>query len=275
MGFAASLPVSLYAGPEAFQRERRTIFQATWLMLARADQVRVPGRCVAQSLGGWPVFAIADAHGTVRVFRNVCRHQGLPLFDTGIGECVEIRCRYHGWTYDAAGNFRGAPQQSAPLDAADPMHRLEAVATAFVRGLLFVHLGTPREEPDIGTAVENLAFADESTIEVDANWKLVVEEMLRVAPWVQSRAFLWPNLIVDRTPDGAVVHQVIPRAFQRTRILHHRYGDADVPDFVGIRDAATALQAALATAKDLPSDENPEVAAFRAHVARAHSITTS
>jgi len=275
MTSAAPLPAALYAGPEAFQRERRTVFQAAWLMLARADQVRAPRRYVAQSLGGWPVFAIADAAGTPHAFRNVCRHQGLPLFDSGTGECAEIRCRYHGWTYDAAGNFRGAPPQSAPLDPADPLHHLGEVATAVVRGLLLVHLGTPGERSEIGAALESLAFAGESVSDIDANWKLVVEEMLRGAGLGGAREFLWPTLIVDAHPDGAVVHQVIPRAFQRTRIHHHRYGTAAVPDVAAIRAAALAAQARLTQAKEMQVDVNADVAAFRARVASAHPVTTS
>ena len=275
MPTAPVLPAALYLRPEAFQRERRQVFQSAWLMLARAEQVREPGHYVAQSLGGWPLFAIADAGGAPHAFRNVCRHQGLPLFDSGAGRCAEIRCRYHGWSYDEHGNFRGAPPQSAPLDPADPLHHLETVATAVVHGLLFVHLGSPAGPPALADALEALAFAGESSVDCDANWKLVIEEMLRRQPSNGARAFLWPTLFVDTAADGAIVHQVIPRAFQRTRIQHHQYAAADIPDLEEVRNAALALQAGLARGKEISDDGNVEVTAFRDRIRQAHPVTAS
>jgi len=274
MPIAPPLPAALYAGAEAFQRERRSIFASAWLMLARADQVREPGQYIAQSLGGWPIFAIVDDSGRKSGFRNVCRHQGLPIFDTGSGRCAEIRCRYHGWSYDASGCFRGAPPQSAPADVADPLHNLQRIATAEICGQLFVHLGEATGAPALpvlaAADVERFAFSGESVSDIDANWKLVVEAMLRTAPSAGSRAFEWPALVADAMPDAAVVHQIIPRAFQRTRIQHHRYGGAEAPEIAAVREAAVAAQAALTQAVEMPPDENAAVAAFRERIRRAH-----
>jgi nitrite reductase/ring-hydroxylating ferredoxin subunit len=274
MSAEAPMPTALYARPEAFQRERRSVFEAAWLLLARAEQVREPGSYVAQSLGGWPVFAIADSAGRPNGFRNVCRHQGLPIFDTGVGRCAEIRCRYHGWSYDASGRFRDAPAQSAPADPADPLHHLERAAMATAHQLLFVHLGKPVGAPALpalaAAGLDALAFAGESVTDIDANWKLVIEAMLRLASSVGVRGLDWPTLIVDAVSNGVVVHQVIPRAFQRTRIQHHRYGGAAVPDLDAVRQAAVATQTALMEMPAMPLETNPEVIAFRGQIRRAH-----
>ena len=248
--------MALYTRPEAFQRERRSVFQSAWLLLARRAQLQNAGDWVAQTLGGWPVFAIAGADGTPGAFRNVCRHQGLPLFDTGAGHCEQIRCRYHGWTYDAGGAFVAAPPTVAPADPGDPLHRLERVAAASRHGLLFVHLGASPPclaealDPLADSGLDHLTFSGESVTDIDVNWKLAIEQALALLPpdGVERR-LQWPNLIVDAVSGGVVLHQVIPRAFLRTRVHHLRYGAAG-PDAVAmqaeaLKRASLAAQAGL------------------------------
>jgi len=238
----ASPAAALYTRPEAFQRERRSIFQSAWLLLSRAALLQKPGDWVAQTLGGWPVFAIAGTEGAPAAFRNVCRHQGLPLFDTGSGNCEQIRCRYHGWTYDTAGAFVTAPPAVAPPDPQDPLHRLERVAAASRHGLLFVHLGASppplggTSDPLADLGLDRLGFAGEAVTDIDVNWKLALEEALARPPAGVERRLQWPSLIVDAAAGGVVLHQVVPRAFLRTHIHHHCYGAAD--------SAAVAAEAA-------------------------------
>lgn len=273
---AASPSAAPYTRPEAFQRERRTVFQSAWLLLARASLVVKPGDYVAQTLGGWPVFAIADANGTPAAFRNVCRHQGLPLFDTGGGRCEQIRCRYHGWTYDTAGDFVAAPPAVAPPDPRDPLHRLERVAAACRHGLLFVHLGAAppslAETPDAlaDSNFDRLGFSGESVTDIDVNWKVVIEQALALPPTGVDRRLQWPTSILDLVAGGVVLHQVVARAFQRTRIHHHRYGaakaDAVATGAEALKHACLAAQAELQRGSTPALPETPALADFRARL---------
>ncbi len=286
-----ALPSALYAGPEAFQRERRTVFQDSWLLLARTDALRTPGAYVAQSLGGWPVFAIADADGMPSIFRNVCRHQGLPLLDTGNGACEQIRCRYHGWTYGTDGRLVTAPPQVLPPDPADPVHQLERVAAGRFHGLLFAHLGSSplAVESALDDLAAVLAVADfhalpfhaETVTDIDANWKVVVEQALAMASPGISRRTIWPNLVLDTFADGFVIHQVVPRAFQRTRIHHHHYaaavpgaplvertkGEAEL-----LKSASAAAQAQCGAGSSFAVALTPPLTTFRDRVRAAHGL---
>ena len=269
---AASPSAASYTRPDAFQRERRSVFQSAWLLLARASLFAEPGDYVAQTLGGWPIFAIADSGGTPAAFRNVCRHQGLPLFDTGTGHCEQIRCRYHGWTYSTEGDFVAAPPAVAPPDPRDPLHRLERVAAACRHGLLFVHLGatppqlaeTPDPLSDVG--FERLRFSGESVTDIDVNWKLAIEQALALPLTGIDRRLQWPTLIVDFTARGIVLHQVVARAFQRTRIHHHCYGaveaDAVVFGAEALKRACTAAQTELQRGSAPALPETPALTDF-------------
>ena len=279
------LPAALYTRPEAFQRERRSIFASAWLLLVRANALQRPGDYAAQSLGGWPVFAIAGADGASRAFRNVCRHQKLPLFDSGVGHCEQIRCRYHGWTYDIAGRFAAAPPQVAPRD--DLSHDLERVAAEQLHGLLFVHLdGSPpplvEAMPALAAALaevklETLDFRVETTTDIDANWKLVMEQALSDRGRDVARTAAWPCLILDVSTGGAaVVHQVIPRSFHRTRIHHYRYGSSAAIEQAAAQVAqwkvgAVARNAALEAGAMAALPESPALESFRSRVRAAHA----
>jgi len=280
-----ALPATLYAAPEAFQRERRTIFQNAWLLLARSDALSTPGAYAAQSLGGWPVFAIADAAGRAAAFRNVCRHQGLPLFDTGTGTCAEIRCRYHSWAYGADGRFLTAPPQVMPPDPADPMHHLEPITARPIAGLFFVHLGGTSTAADAilaeladglaGADLARLPFQAETVTDIDANWKVVIEQALVDRP---ARRFVWPTLLLDIEEAGVTLHQVIPRAFQRTRVHHHHYGaerahlmERTAAETSALKAAAVAAQAQAAQGTPPALTVTPTLAAFRTRARAAHA----
>jgi len=290
MAADAGLPAALYTRPEAFQRERRSVFQRAWLLLARADTVQAPGDYAAQNLGGWPVFAIADADGSPAGFRNVCRHQGLPLFDTGTGRCEQIRCRYHGWTYDNAGRFVSAPPKVAPPEPNNSLHQLESVAAGRRHGLLFVHLGAvppplasslpALDAAAIAARFDTLEFHAETVTDIDANWKLVMEQAAAAKDGVM-RTIEWPGLILDSSPEGAVVHQVIARGFERSRVHHHHYvaSGTDAAVLLG-RTAAAAIawmagcaaaQATLGSGGALAIAETPALADFHARVRASHS----
>ncbi len=285
VGADEPLPAELYTRPEAFQRERRSIFGSAWLLLARTGAFARPGDYVAHSLGGWPVFAIANERGTPAAFRNVCRHQKLPLFDSGAGHCEQIRCRYHDWTYDTAGRFLTAPPPVAP--SGELSHDLERVASRTLNGLLFVQLDEDR--PDLANALPALAsalaeakleagdFRAETISDIDANWKLVMEEAAADRPAEVARTVEWPSLILDITGAGVVLHQVIARSFHRTRIHHHHYGAPVTVEWSAAQSAqwkagALARQAALeagAAATALPP--SPGLAAFRSRLRAAHA----
>ena len=284
MGIDEPLPAALYTQPEAFQRERRRVFQSAWLLLARVGAMQNPGDYVAQSLGGWPVFAIAGPTGAPKAFRNVCRHQKLPLFDTGVGHCEQIRCRYHGWTYDTAGRFRSAPPPVAP--SGELSSNLEPLAAEQLHGLLFVHLddGPPAlaaSAPDLAAALAEAAleargFRSETATDIDANWKLVMEQALADCRGGVARKLTWPCLILETSDDSAVIHQVIARSFHRTRIHHHCYGVATSAEQAAARatewkTSALARQMALEAGGTAPLPASIELQDFRSRLRAAHA----
>ena len=46
-----------------------------------------------------------DRDQQIRAFYNVCSHRGAPLVREAAGTQVRLRCTYHQWTYDTAGQL--------------------------------------------------------------------------------------------------------------------------------------------------------------------------
>ena len=82
-------------------------------------------------------LALARLEGAVRCFDDVCRHFGAALsIGDVVGDC--LRCRYHGWTYDATGRVVDIPARRG-----HPIPREARVATYPAReayGLVWVCL---------------------------------------------------------------------------------------------------------------------------------------
>lgn len=92
-----------YTDDGLFQREMSAIFERCWLYLCHESQVSNPGDYVSTSLAGRPVFVIRDDGGAVRCFHDSCAHRGTRLTTGVSGNARTLRCRYHGWCFDATG----------------------------------------------------------------------------------------------------------------------------------------------------------------------------
>ena len=200
------------------------------------------------------MFALRGADGSLRAFRNVCRHQSMQVVEKPSGNSAQLRCRYHGWTYDSTGRFVAAPDTVAPSDPSSASNDLHELHSAQVNGfLLFTQ--------SAGGSLDNRAFdalltdashepASESyagavTAEIGCNWKTYLEHRLAPLQAGQSRfAWLWPLLLAIPVEAGLIVEQVIPRTFLRTRVVFHRLGSASAQAAQNAADSAkTACEA--------------------------------
>lgn len=202
-----------YTAGEQFQRERRTLFAEGWLVFAASAQLPAPGDFVGHSIGGWPLFAIRGDDGVARAFHNVCRHQSMPVVEQPAGSCAMLRCRYHGWTYGLDGQFREAPPRVGPSDPPDQLD-LNAIHLVEQGNLCLVRV-RPGGDPAPRLALPG-RFATALATDIDANWKAAIEPFLAD----QNRRFIWPlALIAEAEPGLAVLRQIVPRSFSRTRMI--------------------------------------------------------
>ena len=102
-----------------------------------SDPVRV-------MLLGEKLVAFRDSSGQIGLIQNLCPHRGASLF-FGRNEENGLRCVYHGWKFDAAGNCVDMPNEPAESNFKS---RIKAVTYPCQErgGIVWAYLGT-RETP--------------------------------------------------------------------------------------------------------------------------------
>ena len=151
-----ALAARYYTDPAVLQRELNTIFQRTWQYAGHVTDLPEAGTYATARAGDQPVLVLRGADGELRAFRNVCRHRGSELL-TGRGTCKKaIRCRYHGWTYDASdGRLLGVPEHRNFLELDKSKLGLTPARVEVLAGLVFVNLDP--EAPSLAEVTEGLA----------------------------------------------------------------------------------------------------------------------
>ncbi len=177
-------PVDHYLDPTRFAAELALLRSLPSTFVPSAA-VAGPGDHVARTVFGVPLFAVRDRDGQVRVFRNACRHRGVPLVD-GVGCARALVCPYHGWTYRLDGTLAHVPHADA-FPAVDLARQgLVEVASDEVDGLVVIGAldGTPTDvDPLTGGRPWRDVLDPAMRMTVVAapkamNWKVLVEQFL-------------------------------------------------------------------------------------------------
>ncbi len=174
-----------FTSREIFDVEQRAIFGRSWVHVADLRDIPNPGDYATATIGRSPVLVVRDRKtGELRGFLNACRHRGAQLLE-GRGTCdKQIKCPYHAWSYGLDGRLLGVPFRDEFASDVDELG-LVPVRVGVVGPMIFACID-PRA-PDLatwmGTLPEALERADatswdfawELTYEIEANWKLFVE----------------------------------------------------------------------------------------------------
>jgi choline monooxygenase len=182
---ASALSARYYRDPEVAELEQTRIFGRSWQLVGHEADLPPAGGYMTTTAGAQPVLVIRDEEGTLRAFRNVCRHRGSRLL-SGSGECGKaIRCRYHGWTYRLDGELIGVPEGRSIAGLDKSTLGLFPARIEVMSGLLFVNLDVhaePLAEQVVGLP-ERLARYSLDRLRPSgvwegtqpSNWKIVVD----------------------------------------------------------------------------------------------------
>src|SRR5262245_26216052 len=136
-------PVAHYRSPERLELERELVFRRYPTPFCPSAALPETGSYVAREAAGTPLLAVRGRDGTVRVFRNACRHRGTQLAE-GTGCAKAFVCPYHGWTYLLDGSLQHVPHEEGFPGLDTARHGLVPVAAVERGGLVFVSQDGPR-----------------------------------------------------------------------------------------------------------------------------------
>jgi Rieske 2Fe-2S family protein len=196
-----SLPSRYYTTPEFFACEQSQIFAREWFCAGRKEDLPAPGNHVVLDIANESILVVRTPSGQLKAHYNVCRHRGARLcsatqdthWNVTLPESVSassIRCPYHQWTYNLDGELLGAPF----LKDSESFHKedfsLYPVAIDTWAGFFFLKLENSTNEKNpatlqsqLGAAatrtqrypLHDLRTAHTITYDVDANWKVILE----------------------------------------------------------------------------------------------------
>jgi carnitine monooxygenase subunit len=184
-----TLPYRWYTDPRVAEIERERIFRGTWQYAGHLGELDGPASFFPTRTGGLPVVVTRDADDELRAFVNVCRHRG-ALVATGPAKRGTLQCPYHAWTYGLDGALRAAPRSDLePCFDKDALGLLPVSVDTW-GPFVFVN-SDPEAEPlavalgDLpevvaghGLDVDALEFRRRYSYELNANWKIAVENYL-------------------------------------------------------------------------------------------------
>ncbi|HUF44062.1 MAG TPA: aromatic ring-hydroxylating dioxygenase subunit alpha [Aestuariivirgaceae bacterium] len=183
------LPRVYYVSPEIFAKEVEQVFFRQWIFLGHASQVKDVGDYFLETFAGESLILVRESAERIAGYFNVCRHRGHPLCKDETGSVRQFTCPYHRWSYGLDGGLRRAPgsPDGEQFDYRDwGLHRFSIeVWNGFIFGWL------SRDEPP--SLASRLAAADgdfrlletqrvkeahRESYDIDANWKLLLENYL-------------------------------------------------------------------------------------------------
>jgi choline monooxygenase len=169
--------------------EQRTVFSASWQVISRAGLVRDSGQYISGAIGKEPIAIVRGNDGILRGFYNVCRHHAAAVLTQPQGIAKSLRCPYHGWTYDLAGNLVLAPEFSGVANFDRGANGLVPLQTGEWQGWVFVKPtpGEPSLRDFLGSdllerleplQLERFHWFDRRSYTLNCNWKVFVDNYL-------------------------------------------------------------------------------------------------
>ena len=110
---AETLPSSFYKNHDVFDQVKEKIFLKSWQWLGDNSSLKLTNSIQPLTLlDGFltePILLTRNKEGQIKCMTNVCTHRG-HILSLGPGQSKNIKCAYHGRTFDLDGNFKSMPE---------------------------------------------------------------------------------------------------------------------------------------------------------------------
>lgn len=179
------VPAERYYSPAFAALEAERMWPKVWQLACMADHVAAPGDYFEYRCGPLGVLIVHGDDGVLRAFQNVCRHRGNSLCTGSGSDLHEVKCGYHGWTWDLTGALKRVPGRKGFGSLRMSDFPLLAARVETWAGMVFVNLdvdAVPLVEyleavPDdiAWCGLESFRCYATLTVEVDANWKTIAD----------------------------------------------------------------------------------------------------
>jgi phenylpropionate dioxygenase-like ring-hydroxylating dioxygenase large terminal subunit len=102
------VPRARYTSRAVHDLEVEKVWSRLWQMACREEQIPAVGDSIVYDVAGFSPIVVRSAADRIRAFHNSCLHRGTRL-RTQPGPVTELRCPFHGFTWNLDGSFAGMP----------------------------------------------------------------------------------------------------------------------------------------------------------------------
>jgi nitrite reductase/ring-hydroxylating ferredoxin subunit len=182
------IPFERYTSHKFFDREMVQLWPKVWQWACREEQIPAIGDSYTYDIGKWSILIVRTATG-IKAYWNSCLHRGTRFRAVeGESHAANLRCPYHGWTWDLEGALSHLPCRWDFPHVADEAFRLPEVRVGTWGGFVFINMDEDAEalESFLGVLPEHFArwpFEDRYIAvygqkELPCNWKLAQEAFI-------------------------------------------------------------------------------------------------
>jgi phenylpropionate dioxygenase-like ring-hydroxylating dioxygenase large terminal subunit len=202
------LPIDRYTSREFFDLEVEKLWKKTWQMACRESQLRSAGDYFVYDIVNDSILLTRTDAGELKGYYNSCLHRGRAL-KRGAGQSDNLRCPYHGWSWNLEGEFQGATCEWDFPHVTEEEFKLPEVRVATWGGWVFINMDddAPELEEYMGILPSHftewkhdqryLSLHVEKVI--GANWKVVLEAFIESYHAIATHPQLMPFQAIDNS----------------------------------------------------------------------------
>ena len=179
------VPVARYISRENHELEKEHLWARVWQMACHEDDFPNVGDVVPYDIATMSFLVVRVAENEYKAYYNACLHRGRKLREQRGKSLTELRCPFHGWSWNLDGSLKQIPCAYDFTDLDRSSEALPEVKLDRWGRFIFIN-PDPDSGPlgdflgDLGTQFETLPYDNRyKTVHVAkvmrANWKVVQE----------------------------------------------------------------------------------------------------
>ncbi len=103
------VPVARYIDRRYHELEKERLWSRVWQMAAHEDDFVAVGDVVPYDIAGRSYLVVRTGEDEYKAYYNACLHRGRKLRESRGRGLSELRCPFHGWSWNLDGSIRQVP----------------------------------------------------------------------------------------------------------------------------------------------------------------------
>jgi phenylpropionate dioxygenase-like ring-hydroxylating dioxygenase large terminal subunit len=133
------VPIERYTSRAFHDLEVERLWRRAWQMACREEELPEVGDHVVYEIADDSLLVVRAAPGEIRAFHNACLHRGRLLRECD-GRADELRCPFHGWTWNLDGTLKRIPARWDFPHVDGDRYRLPEAKVGTWGGFVFVNM---------------------------------------------------------------------------------------------------------------------------------------